>query len=415
MTNANPTHDDVRAGFEATRAATERLAAPLSPEDQTVQSMPDVSPTKWHRGHTSWFFETFLLGTSLAGYAPYDPGFAFIFNSYYETVGPRHARPERGLITRPGVDEVTRYRRHVDEAMEKLLDHRGDEAEVIFLTELGVNHEQQHQELVLMDIKHVLSRNPADVAYGEITRRTAPERPLRWISHPGGIVEIGHASDGFAFDNESPRHPVLLHPFQLADRPVSCADWIAFIEDGGYQRSDLWLSEGWANIQTEGWTAPLYWSRPDGAEWSLFTLGGHRELVAGEPVCHLSYYEADAYARWAGARLPTEAEWEAVAAPLAPTGNTFDACVSHPVGAEAGPGFYGDVWEWTSSSYSPYPGFKPAAGSIGEYNGKFMVNQYVLRGGSFATPSGHVRATYRNFFPAWARWAFSGLRLARDL
>jgi ergothioneine biosynthesis protein EgtB len=422
MTHASPAFsDDVRVRYEAVRTATERLAAPLSPEDQTVQSMPDVSPTKWHRGHTSWFFETFVLASSLAGYAEYDPGFAFIFNSYYETVGPRHARPERGLVTRPGVAEVTRYRNHVDEAMEKLLDHMGDKGEIAFLTELGVNHEQQHQELVLMDIKHVLSRNPCDASYGEIVRSAQAERKVVWIAHPGGVVEIGHDGAGFAFDSESPRHSVLLAPFEIADRPVSCGDWLAFIEDGGYERPELWLSEGWANIQASGWMAPLYWTRPDGPgaggpqDWSVFTLGGLREVRSAEPVCHLSYFEADAYARWAGSRLPTEAEWEVAAAPFAPSGNTFDEAVCHPVGTGEGPGFYGDVWEWTSSSYGPYPGFRPAAGSIGEYNGKFMVNQYVLRGGCFATPPGHVRATYRNFFPASARWAFSGLRLARDV
>lgn len=417
---ARPTHPggDIRARFDAVRGATERLASPLSPEDQTVQSMPDVSPTKWHRGHTSWFFETFLLESFLAGYGDYDPGFSFIFNSYYETVGPRYARPERGLLSRPGAAEVGRYRAHVDQAMEKLLDHMAEDADVGFLTELGIHHEQQHQELVLMDIKHVLSRNPADAAYGEIARGAGSgRRKLGWLGYEGGVEEIGHAGAGFAFDNETPRHLVLLAPFELADRPVSCGDWIEFIEDGGYSRPDLWLSEGWADIQHGAWTAPMYWSRPPDApaEWSVFTLGGHHNVVPHEPVCHVSYYEADAYARWAGCRLPTEAEWEVAAAGFEAVGNTFDEAICHPVGAEDGPGFYGDVWEWTSSSYAPYPGFRPAAGSIGEYNGKFMVNQYVLRGGSFATPGGHIRPTYRNFFPASARWAFNGLRLARDL
>jgi ergothioneine biosynthesis protein EgtB len=420
MTQSHPIGPgNLRARYDEVRAATEQLAAPLSPEDQTVQSMPDVSPTKWHRGHTSWFFETFLLQSSLPGYEHFDPGFAFIFNSYYEGVGARHARPERGLLSRPGVAEVGRYRAHVDEGMEKLLDSSRDDPHVGFLSELGVHHEQQHQELVLMDIKHVLSRNPADVAYKEIARRAGSGTgELGWIANEGGIAEIGHSGAAFSFDNESPRHQVVLRPYELADRPVSCGEWIEFIEDGGYRRADLWLSEGWADLQTNGWTAPLYWShQPDAAagDWTVFTLGGHRGVFAGEPVCNVSYYEADAFARWAGCRLPTEAEWEAVAAGYLPVGNTFEESVCHAVGADEGPGFYGDVWEWTSSSYGPYPGFLPAAGAVGEYNGKFMVNQYVLRGGSFATPAGHIRATYRNFFPAWSRWAFSGLRLARDV
>jgi ergothioneine biosynthesis protein EgtB len=407
--------------FEAARRLTETLADPLSAEDQTVQSMPDVSPTKWHRAHTSWFFETFLLEPHQAGYAPFHPAFRVLFNSYYEGVGPRHARAERGLITRPGIDEVAAYRRHVDGAMSELL-AATDDPVVLGLVELGIQHEQQHQELLLMDAKHVLSRNPLLPAYAPLGapppgRATAPA----WTAHPGGPVEIGHQGPGFAFDNESPRHVAHLVPFALADRPVTSGEWLAFMDDGGYRRPELWLSEGWARAAEEGWEAPLYWSlRPAG--WHEFTLAGERPVDPARPVCHVSYFEADAFARWAGARLPTEAEWEAVstvraagqAGAVAPA-RLLDTGVLAPTAVSGGASHpFGDVWQWTSSSYSPYPGFTPPPGAVGEYNGKFMVNQYVLRGGSCATPPGHVRATYRNFFPAGARWAFSGLRLARD-
>jgi ergothioneine biosynthesis protein EgtB len=385
--------------FQAVRAHTEALAAPLSAEDQTVQSMPDVSPTKWHRAHTTWFFETFLLGPSHPGYRVFHPGYGYLFNSYYEAVGERYPRPQRGLLSRPGIDEIAAYRRHVDGAMLDLLD--GEPApEVAGLTDLGIHHEQQHEELLLMDVKHVLSVNPLQPAY----RPAPPPPPLPeqapgWHEHPGGVVEMGHAGDGFSFDNETPRHPVLLQPFALADRPVTCGQWLAFVDDGGYRRPELWLSDGWATVLAEGWSAPLYWS--DG---EVFTLHGPKPIDAGEPVCHVSYYEADAFARWAGCRLPTEAEWEAASPPAADGDGPGGL---HP---RAG----GDVWEWTSSAYLPYPGFRPAAGAVGEYNGKFMVNQHVLRGGCCATPPGHLRPTYRNFFPPAARWPFTGLRLARD-
>lgn len=419
-TRRDDRRDRLAARYGEVRGTTETLAAPLSPEDQTVQSMPDVSPTKWHRAHTSWFFETFLLDPHLPGYLPFHPAFGYIFNSYYEAVGARHPRPDRGLISRPGVAEVTEYREHVDRAMTSLLE-RSLPAETLDLVELGLHHEQQHQELLLMDIKHVLHCSPLRPAYvRDISgpgKATAAQRKARWIEHQGGEVEIGHAPGGFSFDNEEPRHPVLLAPFALADRPVTCGEWLAFIEDGGYERPELWLSDGWALIRQEAWRDPLYWSASDEGP-RVYTLRGERDLDPAEPVCHVSYYEADAYANWAGARLPTESEWEAVASSAGTQGNmlgSLDTTPLHPEPPGAGASFFGDVWEWTSSAYSPYPGFRPAAGAVGEYNGKFMVNQYVLRGGSCVTPDGHVRLSYRNFFPAAARWPFTGLRLARDL
>jgi ergothioneine biosynthesis protein EgtB len=398
------------------RDTTEVLAGPLSPEDQTVQSMPDVSPTKWHRAHTSWFFETFLLQPHLAGYRPFHPAFAYLFNSYYEGVGARYPRPQRGIVSRPGVAEVAEYRRYVDEAMARLFGTT-PAPDLADLIELGLHHEQQHQELLLMDIKHVLSCNPLQPAYTTVTvAEPAAETPVRWIEHDGGLVEVGHEGPTFAFDNESPRHAAHLEPFVLADRAVTCGEWMAFIADGGYERPDLWLSDGWATAQADRWDAPLYWFRVVD-DWWLFTLGGPQLVDPAEPVCHVSYYEADAFARWSGGRLPTESEWEAVTSSSAtPTveGRFLDTSVLHPRPAGADASLFGDVWQWTSSAYSPYPGFQPAAGAVGEYNGKFMVNQYVLRGGSCVTPPDHVRATYRNFFPPSARWAFSGLRLARD-
>ncbi len=401
------------------RRLTERLAEPLSPEDQTVQSMPDVSPTKWHRAHVSWFFETFLLKPYLPSYDEYHPAFAYLFNSYYEAQGHRHPRPARGLVSRPGTEEVAAYRRHVDEHMLHLLQRPPDE-DVGFLVELGLNHEQQHQELLMMDIKHVLSMSPLEPAYTTIDRtaRLPGPDPTRgdaaWVRHGGGDVTVGREGAGFAFDNEGPAHTVHLVPFEIAERAVTCGEWLAFIDDAGYLRPELWLSDGWAAVRAQGWNAPLYWRADDGGDWSLFTLSGRRPVDPTEPVCHVSYYEADAFARWAGARLPTELEWEAVAATQPVSGRFLDPSSPHP-SASSQPSFYGDVWVWTASAYLPYPGFRPWAGGIGEYNGKFMVNQHVLRGGSCATPPGHVRATYRNFFPPAARWPFTGLRLARDL
>ena len=379
------------------RSLTERLAAPLGPEDQTVQSMPDVSPTKWHRAHTTWFFETFVLEPLAPGYSAFDEQYRVLFNSYYEAVGPRSPRNERGLITRPGIEEVARYRRHVDEHVLDLLD--GEVApELATLVELGRHHEQQHQELLVMDIEHVLSRNPLRPAYGPLPwEGTATTGGDGWTEHDGGIVPIGHDGDGFAFDNEGPRHDALLQPFAIADSLVTCGDWLAFIDDGGYRRPELWMSDGWHTVQDRGWTAPDYWDDDDGS-WSVFSLAGRQPVDPAVPVNHVSWYEADAYARWADARLPTEAEWE-VAAPDPDT--------------DAPGGWYGAVWQWTSSPYNAYPGFKAPVGAVGEYNGKFMVNQQVLRGSARITAPGHARRTYRNFFPASARWMYGGLRLAR--
>jgi ergothioneine biosynthesis protein EgtB len=414
----------VASRFRVARERTETLAAPLSPEDQAIQSMPDVSPTKWHRAHVTWFFETFVLEPFAEGYRPYDPAFGFLFNSYYEAVGPRHPRPRRGLLSRPSTAEVTQYRAHVDAAMARFIAEAGAAVwtDAAPLVELGLNHEEQHQELLLMDIKHVLSMNPLEPAY--VPARPREQRSasrLRWLDLPGGLVEIGHAGGGFAFDNEGPRHKVWLEPYRLASRLVTAGEYVEFIADGGYRRAEFWLSDGWATVQAEGWNAPLYWS-DDGAGWTIFTLSGRRALDPAEPVCHVSHYEADAFAHWAGKRLPTEAEWEAAAvgSGVALAGNLSDGGVHHPVPAAAPTAgeslqqMVGDVWEWTASPYTAFPGFRPAAGAVGEYNGKFMANQMVLRGGAAVTPPGHVRLSYRNFFPPAARWAFSGVRLAED-
>lgn len=398
--------------FLDVRTTTEQLAERLSAEDQTAQSMPDASPTKWHRAHTTWFFEEFILGND-PEYTEYDPSNHYLFNSYYESVGPRQPRSERGLITRPSSAEVGRYREYVQAAVLHELEAGRLDERGLDLVELGCHHEQQHQELLLMDAKHLLSKHPFAPSY--VDRGPDPEtpvRPLGWRAISGGVHEVGHAGPRFAFDNESPRHPVYLEDFQIADRAVTNADWLEFIADDGYQRPDLWLSDGWAKISATGWRCPGYWQNIDGA-WTTFTLSGRRPVVPAEPVCHVSFYEADAYARWAGARLPTEFEWEVAAAELgAARGQLLDPRRAHP--AAAGPAMVGDVWEWTASAYLPYPGFEPAPGAVGEYNGKFMCDQHVLRGASAVTPAGHERFTYRNFFPAYARWAFSGLRLARS-
>lgn len=398
----------------AVRDLTEALAAPLSAEDQTVQSMADVSPTKWHRAHTTWFFETFVLGPHLPGYEPYDEQFTYLFNSYYETVGDRHPRAERGLLSRPGAEEVGRYRAHVDAALDRL-ESCGPDPAVHALIELGLHHEQQHQELLCMDATHVLSVHPFSPAYRDRAPSRAASTPLQWIDHPGGTVHVGHDGDGFAFDNEGPRHPTLLAPFRLASRLVTCGEWRAFIDDGGYRRPELWMSDGWASVVAHGWQAPLYW-RLDGDDVSDFGLNGRHDVVDDAPVAHVSWYEADAFARWSGARLPTEAEWEACAPEPPPDAHLdLDVLRARPASASVDAGqFFGELWQWTESSYRPYPGYRAPEGAIGEYNGKFMINQQVLRGSSWATPPGHARRTYRNFFSPGSRWAFSGVRLARD-
>lgn len=404
------------ARFEKVRHLTEELAAPLSPEDQTVQSMPDASPTKWHLAHTTWFFETFLLRPHLRGYATPDPRYDYLFNSYYEAVGPRHPRPQRGMVTRPTVDEVLAYRQHVTAAVLELLDRSGDQHDA--LVELGLNHEQQHQELLLMDIKHLFSLNPLKPAYKSGGAGGRGETaPLGWIDFEGGLVEIGHRGEGFAFDNEGPCHRTWLEPFALATRLVTCGEYAAFIEEGGYRRPEFWLSAGWECVTQRGWQAPLYWERDNGG-WTIFTLGGVRPIRADEPVCHVSGYEAAAYAKWAGKRLPREGEWEVAAADTALNGNLLEITGElHPVAARTSGlnQMIGDVWEWTASPYVAYPGYREPPGAIGEYNGKFMANQMVLRGGCAVTPRDHIRTTYRNFFPPDARWMFGGIRLAEDL
>jgi ergothioneine biosynthesis protein EgtB len=404
--------------YRSIRGVTLGLARPLSPEDCTVQSMPDASPVKWHLGHTTWFFETFVLAPNRRGYAPFDAAYRVLFNSYYNTIGDKHPRPERGMLSRPSLEDVVRYRRHVDEAMAALI-AAPMAAEVEALVELGLHHEQQHQELILTDVKHLLSRNPLAPVYQKRWPLAPVEaRQPEWIDVAGGLREIGHDGQGFAFDNEGPRHRVWLEPFQLASHPVTHGEFLRFVEEGGYRRPELWLSAGWDAARAGGWEAPMYWRRRDGG-WHTFTLHGEVPVDPNAPVCHVSFYEAEAFARWAEARLPTEAEWEVAAAGLPVEGNFLEGGALHPLALRATPGgrlaqVFGDVWEWTRSDYAPYPGFRVADGAVGEYNGKFMCNQYVLRGGSCATPASHVRATYRNFFPADARWQFSGLRLARD-
>jgi ergothioneine biosynthesis protein EgtB len=405
--------EDVRDAYARVRARTLELAAPLSDEDACVQSMPDASPAKWHLAHTTWFFETFVLEPR-PGYRPFNPAYRVLFNSYYNGIGEQHPRPQRGLLTRPSLAEVRAFRAHVDAAMDEVL--RSGTKAVRELVVLGLNHEQQHQELLLTDVKHLLSMNPLRPAY---QRAAAPAEaavsPLEWQTYEGGLSRIGHAGSGFAFDNEAPRHRVLLERYRLATRLTTNGEYLAFIADGGYDKPALWLSDGWNWKREQQLSRPIYWLEEHGA-WHEFTLSGVRPLDPDAPAVHLSYYEADAYARWADARLPTEAEWEHAAAQCGAEGHFADDGMLHPRRAhgEGMQQMLGDAWEWTQSSYAPYPGYRNADGAIGEYNGKFMVNQYVLRGGSCATPRGHVRATYRNFFPASARWQFSGVRLARD-
>jgi len=434
--------DTLASRYRAVRARTEAIAAPLAVEDMVIQSMEDVSPTRWHLAHATWFFERFVLRAADEHYQPIHEAYEFLFNSYYNTVGPMHCRPRRGLLSRPTVAEVHDYRAKIDRRMLKLLEELAQRGpgdaryeKLAPIITLGLQHEQQHQELMVTDIKHVLSCNPLLPAYhsprklnGQPLAHAGRSQALPeadWLSFDAGVHEIGRAADepGFAFDNETPRHRVFCEAFDLAARPVSNAEYLRFMEDGGYERANLWLAMGWARVNEEGWDRPMYWFKDDGV-WKQFDVFGPVELRPDEPVCHLSYFEADAYARWAGARLPTEAEWEVAAThhaadtDAARPGRFAEDRVFHPMPMSAEkPGapqrLCGDAWEWTSSSYAPYPGYAPAEGALGEYNGKFMCNQYVLRGGSCATPRDHLRLTYRNFLPPEARWQYSTVRLAR--
>ncbi len=424
--------DTLLATFRRVRALTEQLAVPLTDEDQCMQSMADASPSKWHRAHTTWFFETFILVPEAAGYRQFDPHFTYLFNSYYNAVGERHARAERGLLSRPSCEEIARYRAHVDHAIAELLTTASARlfAAVCQRIELGLHHEQQHQELLLMDIKHAMSRNSFADHYVKCANNStdeshSPANSLSFTTHEGGIVDIGATDFEFAFDNETPIHTELVQPFQLAHRLTTNAEWIAFIEDDGYERPELWLSDGWHTARREGWNAPLYWQLDELNTWTSFTLHGREVIRDHDPVVHISHYEADAFARWSNARLPTEFEWESAAQ----TENAQTQAAGHLLNEETPFDFrlhptpclnrdsqmFGDVWEWTGSAYLAYPRFAVAAGAVGEYNGKFMSNQMVLRGGSFATPASHIRASYRNFFYPHQRWMFSGIRLARDV
>ncbi len=411
----------VAASYSAIRQASEALCEPLEPEDCCIQSMPDVSPTKWHLAHTSWLFETFVLKPGLADYRSPNPLYEFLFNWYYNAVGEQYSRCRRGLLSRPTLSEVMAYRAHVDEAMDGLFAAglASDlEQDLLAVIEMGIHHEQQHQELMLMDIKHVFYRNPLRPAYRELPESSQQEvAPLTWLPFNGDLQSIGHNGEGFAYDNEAPQHRAYVESFLIADRLITCSEYVEFIEDGGYERPELWLSDAWQIIQTRAWKAPLYWECEDG-QWQIMTLGGMRDLDPSEPVCHVSFYEADAYARWMGCWLPRESVWETVARKLPIEGNFREQDCLHPtplVYGTAGPAqMFGDVWEWTCSPYCAYPGYRARDGALGEYNGKFMCNQMVLRGGSCATPISHIRATYRNFFPPDARWPFTGIRLTKE-
>lgn len=419
--NAAARNELLARRFRAVRNITARLCDPLSAEDCAAQSMADASPAKWHLAHTTWFLETFVIKPSLPNYKPHHPRFEVLFNSYYNAVGEQYSRPDRGLLTRPSFEEILEYRAVIETLVSELLNDPGRlSEEQMDVVELGLHHEQQHQELLLTDVKHLLSQNPLAPVY-----RPTKESPylaiqsLAWHAERGGVVEVGHAGSSFGFDNEFPRHRVHLEPFELASRPIRNGEFIAFMEDGGYARPEFWLSEGWAQVQKAGWKAPLYWQYHDESWWH-FTLSGLRPVRSEEPVAHVSLFEADAFARWAGCRLPTEPEWEHAARRVSVEGNFLEGGRFHPGIApvrspEAGPlQLFGDVWEWTASAYSAYPGYRPAAGALGEYNGKFMSSQVVLKGGSCVSPRSHLRASYRNFFPPDARWQFSGIRLARD-
>lgn len=410
-TSQQTTTQSLTCLYQQVRQLSEQICQPLAIEDYGIQSMPDVSPPKWHLAHTTWFFETFVLLPNLPEYEVFHPKFGYLFNSYYEAIGVRHPRSERGLLSRPTVEEIYRYRAYVDDAMRSLL----SQPELAPLIELGLHHEQQHQELLLTDIKHIFAINPLRPVYQQ-NQLASPSRVAaqeRWLDYPGGLYTIGHDSSDFAFDNESPRHQVYLQDYWLAARLVTNGEYLEFMQHGGYSKPEYWLAEGWTIAQTQQWQAPLYWEQIDG-DWWMMTLSGMRPVNPDEPICHVSYYEADAYARWAGKRLPTEAEWEVAAAQVPIQGNLLETGQLHPMTAIASTRpdqLFGDVWEWTQSAYLPYPRYQPAAGAVGEYNGKFMCNQMVLRGGSCATAHSHIRASYRNFFPPSTRWQFSGIRL----
>jgi ergothioneine biosynthesis protein EgtB len=407
------------------REATEELCAGLEPEDFLLQSMPDASPVKWHLAHTTWFFETFVLAPHLPEYPPFHPRFSFLFNSYYNAIGPRWTRAERGLLARPTTSQIFAYREYVDAALRRLLDDVPTQprlwARLAEVIEMGIHHEQQHQELLLTDLKHAYGASPLAPVYRAAAANAAMPSRRRWMEMEGGIVELGFEGERFAYDNERPRHQVYLQPHQIARRPVTSGEFLAFIDDQGYQRPELWLSDGWTECQRNQWRSPLYWMNDDSSGWMEYTLAGPRAVDPYDPVVHVSFYEADAYARWAEARLPTEAEWEHAAGSAGVGGHFLDSGNFHPISGLADDDstilekLYGDVWQWTASPYVGYPGYQPPPGALGEYNGKFMCNQMVLRGASCATPRSHARRTYRNFFPPHARWQFSGIRLARDV
>lgn len=414
----------LREWYRTVRRRSDEIAAPLPVEDQVVQTMPDVSPTKWHLAHTSWFFEIFVAEPYLEDYEPFREGFDYLFNSYYRGAGRFFERSDRGTIGRPTVETIREYRQYVDEAVDRLFEQERPGGKWARLLQAGLHHECQHQELMLTDIKHVLAHNPLRPAYRHdcaspsSVDTTEDAAPMEWIEVEGGVDEIGYDGSGFAFDNEQPRHQVMLEDFAIASRPVLCGEYIDFIEDGGYDEPEWWLSEGWNRVEEQGWEGPLYWQRRNG-EWWTMTLGGMRRVDRGEPVCHVSYFEADAYARWAGARLPTEAQWEVGSRCQKIEGNFLGEDHLHPItpsraSVADGTDFFGNVWEWTASPYTPYPGYQPWEGSLGEYNGKFMCNQYVLRGGSCVTPIEQIRRSYRNFFAPDARWQFTGFRLADE-
>ncbi len=414
--SSNPAWQSLAEKYQSVRRMSLRICSPLTVEDHSLQPMPDASPAKWHLAHTTWFFETLILSEYFPGYRVFHPAFRNLFNSYYNAIGDRPLRNLRHTLSRPGLEEVHAYRAHVDEAMGKFLE-RELTSDVLDLVALGINHEQQHQELIVTDVKNGLWSSPLKPAYRETFDRATPvahASPLRWRSFDGGIHDVGFAGEGFSFDNECPRHHVLLQPFSLASRLATNAEYLEFMRDGGYANAQLWLSDGWDTVRTNQWNAPLYWQEREGSWWT-YTMSGMKLVDPNEPVCHVSYYEADAFAHWAGGRLATEFEWEVAARGIPMNGNFMDSEVFHPLPPDSDEHLsqmFGDVWEWTASAYTPYPGFKPAAGAVGEYNGKFMCNQMVLRGGSCATPQSHIRSSYRNFFPPHVRWQFMGIRLA---